>query len=63
MVVFRLQGSGLPQIWIIVVADLPPPAFASAQQELDDAVTWYNQQADGQGKDFLDERAFCNQLN
>jgi len=26
-----------------------------AQQELDDAVTWYNQQTDGLGRDFLDE--------
>ena len=26
-----------------------------AQQELDDAVTWYDQQADGLGKEFLDE--------
>ncbi|MCX5885458.1 MAG: type II toxin-antitoxin system RelE/ParE family toxin [Proteobacteria bacterium] len=26
-----------------------------AQQELDDAVDWYNEQADGLGKEFLDE--------
>jgi len=26
-----------------------------AYQELDDAVAWYNQQADGLGQDFLDE--------
>jgi toxin ParE2 len=26
-----------------------------AEQELGDAVTWYNQQADGLGRDFLDE--------
>ena len=26
-----------------------------AYQELDDAVAWYNQQADGLGLDFLDE--------
>ena len=26
-----------------------------AQQELDDAVNWYNEQADGLGKEFLDE--------
>jgi plasmid stabilization system protein ParE len=26
-----------------------------AQQELDDAVAWYNEQADGLGKEFLDE--------
>ncbi len=26
-----------------------------AQQELDDAVTWYNEQADGLGREFLDE--------
>jgi hypothetical protein len=26
-----------------------------AEQELGDAVTWYNQQADGLGQDFLDE--------
>ena len=26
-----------------------------AQQELDDAVAWYDQQADGLGKEFLDE--------
>lgn len=26
-----------------------------AQQELDDAVNWYNEQASGLGKDFLDE--------
>ena len=26
-----------------------------AQQELDDAVVWYNEQADGSGKEFLDE--------
>jgi hypothetical protein len=26
-----------------------------AQQELDDAVVWYNQQADGLGNEFLDE--------
>jgi plasmid stabilization system protein ParE len=26
-----------------------------AQQELDDAVAWYDEQADGLGKDFLDE--------
>ncbi len=26
-----------------------------AQQELDDAVTWYNQQGKGLGRDFLDE--------
>jgi plasmid stabilization system protein ParE len=26
-----------------------------AQQELDDAVTWYNEQAEGLGKEFLDE--------
>jgi plasmid stabilization system protein ParE len=26
-----------------------------AQQELDDAVAWYNEQADGLGKEFLNE--------
>ncbi|MGA3086782.1 MAG: hypothetical protein ABSE95_18680 [Thermodesulfobacteriota bacterium] len=26
-----------------------------ADQELTDAVTWYDQQADGLGRDFLDE--------
>jgi len=26
-----------------------------ARQELDDAVAWYDQQADGLGKEFLDE--------
>jgi plasmid stabilization system protein ParE len=26
-----------------------------ANKELDDAVAWYNEQADGLGKDFLDE--------
>jgi plasmid stabilization system protein ParE len=26
-----------------------------AQRELDDAVAWYNEQADGLGKEFLDE--------
>ena len=26
-----------------------------AQKELDDAVLWYNQQADGLGREFLDE--------
>jgi len=26
-----------------------------AQQELDDAVTWYNEQAAGMGREFLDE--------
>jgi plasmid stabilization system protein ParE len=26
-----------------------------ARQELDDAVSWYDQQADGLGKEFLDE--------
>ncbi|MBF0558683.1 MAG: type II toxin-antitoxin system RelE/ParE family toxin [Nitrospirae bacterium] len=26
-----------------------------AQQELDDAVTWYNEQATGMGREFLDE--------
>jgi hypothetical protein len=29
--------------------------LAPARQELDDAVTWYNQQADGLGKEFLDK--------
>lgn len=29
--------------------------LAIAQQELDDAVAWYNEQADGLGKEFLDE--------
>lgn len=29
--------------------------LAPAQQELDDAVAWYNEQADGLGKEFLDE--------
>jgi len=26
-----------------------------AEQELDDAVAWYNQQAEGLGRDFLDQ--------
>jgi len=26
-----------------------------AQQELDEAITWYNEQADGLGREFLDE--------
>jgi plasmid stabilization system protein ParE len=26
-----------------------------AQQEIDDAVVWFNEQADGKGRDFLDE--------
>ena len=29
--------------------------LAPARQELDDAVAWYDQQADGLGKEFLDE--------
>ena len=29
--------------------------LSPAQQELDDAVAWYDQQADGLGKEFLDE--------
>jgi len=29
--------------------------LALAQRELDDAVTWYNDQADGLGQEFLDE--------
>ena len=29
--------------------------LALAQQELDDAVAWYNKQAPGLGQDFLDE--------
>jgi plasmid stabilization system protein ParE len=29
--------------------------LALAQQELDDAVTWYNEQATGLGREFLDE--------
>jgi len=29
--------------------------LSPARQELDDAVTWYDQQAEGLGKEFLDE--------
>ena len=29
--------------------------LAIAQRELDDAVSWYDQQADGLGQEFLDE--------
>jgi plasmid stabilization system protein ParE len=29
--------------------------LAPARQELDDAVIWYNEQADGLGQEFLDE--------
>lgn len=29
--------------------------LSPAQQELDDAVAWYNEQADGLGREFLDE--------
>jgi plasmid stabilization system protein ParE len=29
--------------------------LSPARQELDDAVAWYDQQADGLGKEFLDE--------
>jgi plasmid stabilization system protein ParE len=29
--------------------------LAPARQELDDAVIWYNEQADGLGREFLDE--------
>jgi toxin ParE2 len=29
--------------------------LAPARQELDDAVVWYNEQADGLGQEFLDE--------
>jgi hypothetical protein len=29
--------------------------LSPAEQELDDAVAWYNQQADGLGNEFLDE--------
>ncbi|MGD0237098.1 MAG: hypothetical protein ABSC55_21515 [Syntrophorhabdales bacterium] len=29
--------------------------LALAQRELDDAVTWYNDQVDGLGQEFLDE--------